>query len=59
MIVIYSSKKIVDRKNDKVKFINIPKTNEEYLSMTFGCIKFFESFRFLLINIDPLVGTID
>ena len=59
MIVMYSSKKLVDRKNDKVKFINIPKTNEEYISVTFGCIKIFESFRFLLINIDPLVRAID
>ena len=56
---MYSSKKLVDRKNDKVKFINIPETNEEYISVTFGCIKIFESFRFLLINIDPLVRTID
>ena len=31
--------KIVDRKNDQVKFDIIPKTNEEYISVTYGCIR--------------------
>ena len=29
------SKKLVDKKNDKVKFDRIPKTNEEYISVTY------------------------
>ena len=39
-------KKLVDKKNDKVKFDNILKTNEEYISVTYGCIKFFDSIDF-------------
>ena len=33
-------KKLIDKKNDKVKFEVIPKTNEEYISVTYGCIRF-------------------
>ena len=29
-------KMLVDRKNDKVKFDIIPKTNEKYISVTYG-----------------------
>ena len=36
-------KKLVDKKNDKVKFDIIPKTNEEYISMTYGYIRFINS----------------
>ena len=36
-------KKLVDKKNDKVKFDIIPKTNEEYTSVTCGCIRFYDS----------------
>ena len=31
-------KKLVDKKNDKVKFDNIPKTNEEYMTVTHSFI---------------------
>ena len=34
-------------KNDKVKLKIIPKTNEEYVSATYGGIRFFDSHRFL------------
>ena len=40
-------KKLIDKKNDKVKFDIIPKTNEEYISATYGCIRFIDSYRFL------------
>ena len=40
-------KKFVDKKNDKVKFDNNPKTNEEYIPITYGCIRFRDSYRFL------------
>ena len=36
-------KKLVDLKNDKVKFKTIPKTNENYISLTYGCIRFIDS----------------
>ena len=51
-------KKLVDIKNDKTKFDIIPKTNEEYISVTCGCIRFINSYRFLSSNLDSLVKTI-
>ena len=51
-------KKLVDEKNDKVKFDNLPKTNEEFISVTFGCISFIDSYRFLSSNLDSLVKTL-
>ena len=51
-------KKLVDKKNDKVKFDIIPKTNEEYISVTYGCIKFIDSYRFLSSGLDSLVKTL-
>ena len=47
--------KLVDKKNDKVKFDITPKTNEEYISVTYGCIKFIDSYRFLSSSLDSLV----
>ena len=49
---------MVDKKNDKVKFDNIPKTNEEYISVTYGCIRFIDSYRFLSSGLDSLVKTL-
>ena len=51
-------KKLVVKKHDKLKFYNIPKTNEEYISVTYGCIRFFDSYRFLSSNLDSLVRTL-
>ena len=51
-------KKLVDQKNDKVKFDIIPKTSEEYKSVTYGCIRFIDSFRFLSSSLDSLVKTL-
>ena len=48
-------KKLVDRKNDKVILGIIPKTNEEQISVTYVCIKFIDSFRFLSMSLDGLV----
>ena len=48
-------KKLVDKKNEKVKFDIIRKTTEEYLSMTYGCIGFIDSYRFLSSGLDSLV----
>ena len=48
-------KKLVNEKNDKVKFDNIPKTNEEYISVTYGCIRFIDSYRFRSSGLDSLV----
>ena len=51
-------KKLVDKKKDKVDFEIIPKTNEEYISVTYGCIRFIDSYRFLSSGLDSLVKTI-
>ena len=48
-------RKLVDKKNDKVKFDIKPKTNEEYISVTYGCIRFIDSYRFLSSGLDSLV----
>ena len=37
-------KELVDLKNDKVKFDIIPKTIEEYISVTYGCIRFIDRY---------------
>ena len=51
-------KRLVDTKNDKVDFKILPQTNEEYISITYGCIKFTESYRFLLNSSDKLIKTL-
>ena len=52
-------KKLVDKKSDKVKFDIIPKTNEEYISVTYGCIRFIDSYRFLSMSLDGLVKNLN
>ena len=47
--------KLIDKKNDNVKFDVIPKTNEEYLSVNYGCIIFIDTYRFLPSSLDSLV----
>ena len=51
-------KKLVDKKKDKVYLDIIPKTNEEYISVTYGCIRFIDSYRFLSSSLDSLVETL-
>ena len=43
---------------DNLKFDVIPKTNEEYISVTYGCIRFIDSYQFLSSSLDSLVDTI-
>ena len=54
----YFFKKLVDKRNDKVNFEIIPKTNDEYISVTYGCIRFKDSYRFLSSGLDSLVKTL-
>ena len=51
-------KTLVDKKKDKVNFDNIPKMNEEYISVTYGCIRFIDSYQFLSSGLDSLVKTL-
>ena len=52
-------KRLIDLKKDKVKFKNIPKTNEEYITVKNGCIRFIDSYRFLSESLDKLVKILD
>ena len=52
-------KRLVDLKKDNVKFKLIPKTNEEYIAVKYGCIRFIDSYRFLSESLDKLVKNLD
>ena len=43
---------------DNVDFDITPKTNEEYISVTYGCIRFIDSYRFLSSGLDSLNKTL-
>ena len=51
-------KRLVNKKKDKRDFEIILKTNEEYLSVTYACIRFVDSYRFLSSGLDSLVKTL-
>ena len=51
-------KTLVDRKKDKVDFEIIPKTDEKYISVKYGCIKFIDTYRFLSSSLNKLVKTL-
>ena len=51
-------KNLVDRKKDNVKFKTIPKTDEKYISVRYGCIKFIDTYKFLSSSLDKLVQTL-
>ena len=59
IIVIFFLKKLVDKKNDKEKIKIFPETNEEYISVKYGCIKFIDCYRLLSDSLDKLVKTLD
>ena len=42
MTLIHFFKKLVDKKNDKVKFEIIPKTDEQFISVRYACIRFLD-----------------
>ena len=52
------SKKLVEKKSKKVKFDIIPKTNDEYISVTYDCIRLVDGYRFLSSSLDSLVKTL-
>ena len=52
-------KRLVDLKKDKVQFKYIPKTNEEYISVKYGCKTFFDSYRFSSSSSDKLPKKFD
>ena len=52
-------KRLIDLKKGKVKFKIIPKTNEEYIAVKYGCIRFNDRYRFLSESLDKLVKNLD
>ena len=52
-------KKIVDLKKDKVKSKIKPKTNEEYIAVKYGCIRFIDSYHFLSESLVTLFKNLD
>ena len=52
-------KRLVDLKKDKVKFKSIAKTNEEFIVVNHGCVRFIDSYRFLSESLDKLVKNLD
>ena len=42
-------------KNDEAKSDILPKTYEEYKSVTYGCIRFTDSYRYLSMSLDALL----
>ena len=52
-------KNLVDLKSDEVKFEDTPKTDEKYNFVSYGCIKFIDSYRFLSKSLDKLVKNLD
>ena len=57
MIVLYFFKSWLIKKHDKVNFDNIPETDKEYISVTYGCMRFTDSYRFLSSSLDSLDKT--
>ena len=51
-------KKLVDKKNDRVKFEIILKTKKEYISVTYGCIRFIDSYQILSGGLGSLVKNV-
>ena len=51
-------KTLVDRKKYIVKFEIIPKTDEKFISVKYGRIKFIDTYRFLSSSLDKLVQTL-
>ena len=45
-------KTLIDEKPDYINLSVIPKTNEEYISVTYGCLRFIDSYRFLQGSLD-------
>ena len=52
-------KRLVDSKTNKVKFETIPKTNQEYISVSYGCNRFIKIYRFLSSSSDKLIKNLD
>ena len=52
-------KRLIELKNDEENFDFFRKTNEDYISVTYGFIRFIDSYRFLSDKLDKLVKNLD
>ena len=55
--IIFES--LVDLKKNKVKYKTIPKPNEEYIVVKYGCMRIYDSYRFLSESLDKIVKNLD
>ena len=54
MFAIHFFKKVADNENDEINYENIPKTDEINMSVTYGCWRLTDSYRFLSSNLHKL-----
>ena len=52
-------KRLADLKNNEVKNKIIPKIKEEYISVSYDCIRFIDTYRILSSSLDELVKNLD
>ena len=52
-------RRLVDKKNDKVKFDIVFQVNEEYIPVLYSCFRFIDNYRLLSGSLDSLVRTLD
>ena len=52
-------KTLIDKKPDNVNLNVIRKRNEEYISVTYGCLRFIDIYRLLPSKFDNLVQTLN
>ena len=50
---------LIISKNDKIRLSVIPRTNEEYMSVNYGCIKFLDSMRFQHDSVEKLTESLN
>ena len=50
--------KLIFKRNDKVKLDFLPKASEDDISVSYGCIRFFDSYRILSMRLDGIGKTL-
>ena len=50
---------LIISKKDKIKLSVTPRTNEEYMSVNYGCVKFLDSMRFQHDSVEKLTESLN
>ena len=50
---------LIISKNDKNKFSVIPRSNDEYMSVNYGCVKFLDTMRFQQDSFEKLTESLN